>query len=141
MRSLVLWMIAMKALAAVVTMVKVCRTDPVAGSVQASHNPAMEKIGLSTPWMNQGILRLPTACHSKNPVEGTRQRWCRAGCANEGFTSTVSARALQVRRRISLASAGPFIQEGTSPQRNRRKVAGVVLVMTGQAGWANAAAW
>src|SRR5664280_2617669 len=93
-------------------------------SRQNSYNPAIAIGRPSLRWMKKGCLRgLPLAssavgltCHSYQPSAGTRQRREAAALANEGLSSTDSARALVIR---SPTLTSPD-QLGTSPHVSRR---------------------
>jgi hypothetical protein len=60
--------------------------------------------------MQKGCLAEPSFCHSKKPVAGTRQRRCLNAERNDGFSATVSLRALMM-------GFGLRAQAGRSPHR------------------------
>ena len=62
--------------------------------------------------MNQGCLPPGATCHSYQPSASTRQRRLRKASRNEGFSASVSARALIMR----LPIARSFAHLGTRPQ-------------------------
>ena len=83
------------------------------GEFQLSHNPAKAKGWRDFRWMYIGVLvLLPGVCfHSKKPSARIRHRRRRKAVRNDGFSASVSPRALIIRLPID----GSLAQDGISP--------------------------
>ena len=66
-------------------------------------------------YIKYGIFLPPSCRQSKNPVDGTIHRFVLIDPRNEGFSNMLSALALYVFARISLASFSVLVQKGINP--------------------------
>ena len=106
------WIFLIDGAASVVTMVQDSSCAPFAGSFHRSHRPAKANGRASFMRTNQGCFPPGATCHSYQPSASTRQRRLRNASRNEGFSASVSDRALIMR----LPIARSFAHFGTSPQ-------------------------
>jgi len=95
-----------------VMMVKVCIHSSSCGGRQPSHRPANISRSPAGSWMKYGCLFGDTPFHSKYPLAGTRDRRFLNAFRNDGFVTTVSARALIV----FTPSFRSFAHDGTRPK-------------------------
>lgn len=134
MTGIRLWMDAISSFGEVVMMVADLTSDP-SGDCQRSHNPARAKGFPDFSRMKCGILLLLPgwACHSKKPSAKIRQRRYLYAERKEGFSASVSARALIIREPMD----GSLAQEGISPQTKKSALSEPSLGRT-STGWVGA---
>ncbi len=106
------WIFLIDSAASVVTIVQDSSIEPSAGSFQRSHSPANANGRASFLRMNQGCLPPAATCHSYQPSASTRQRRFLNASRNDGFSASVSERALIMRLPIARSLA----HFGTRPQ-------------------------
>jgi len=119
---------------AVVTMQQDSSGSPVAGSRQRSQRPARPTGCPSVKRRYQGCFSSPTRCHSYHPSASTRQRRRWKALRNEGFSVSVSARALIMRAPIDFSLA----QDGTRPQYSIASSRGPPVSRTVATNWVGA---
>jgi len=104
------WIGCINSFPSVVMMQHVSILSP-APLLQASHIPAIAKGSPDLSEMNHGYFLPPSVFHSKNPVAGMMQRRVLKAVLKEGFSATVSPRALASLLPIN----GSFAQLGMRP--------------------------
>jgi hypothetical protein len=129
MTGIRLWIGRMKALGSDVIIVQDSTTRPSVFDCQCSQRPAKAKGRWSLRWISVFRFLPSTSGHSKKPSAGTRQRRDRKASRKDGFSSSVSVRALN--RFISSRA-----QRGMRPQRNSEISRSPVCSLTRSAGTA-----